>query len=94
MSTMGVCEEEGDVLSTGASEAEAAAARSAVATLVSEEYPMLRSIEERMEVHIRPAAGWNKARMVEWIVSQVRSPLLLEDAGGRDARGAAGLPQP
>ena len=55
----------------GASEEEAAAVRSAVATLVGEEYPMLRSIEERMEVHIRPEAGWNRARMVEWIVTQV-----------------------
>merc|ERR1719198_1890220 len=34
---------------------------------------MLRSIEERTEVLIRPEAGWNKARMVEWIVSQVVS---------------------
>ena len=32
---------------------------------------MLRIVEERTEFHIRPEAGWNRARMVEWIVSQV-----------------------
>jgi len=55
----------------GASETQAAEARATVSKLVGDEYPMLRSIEERTEVLIRPEAGWNKARMVEWIVSQV-----------------------
>jgi len=55
----------------GADEDEAAAARRAVTALVEEEYPMLRAVEERVEIHIRPEAGWNRARLVEWIVSQV-----------------------
>jgi len=59
------------VMHRGASEAQAASVRAAIAKLVGEEYPMLRSIEERTEVLIRPEAGWNKARMVEWIVGQV-----------------------
>ena len=55
----------------GANKEEAAAAREAVAELLAGEYPMLRSVEDRMEVEVRPEAGWNRARMVEWLVAQV-----------------------
>ena len=37
---------------------------------------MLRSDEERAAIHIRPDPDWNRARMVEWIVSQVKRQTL------------------
>jgi hypothetical protein len=52
-------------------EEEAEVAVRELVTSTLEEYPMLRSVEERTQMHIRPEAGWNRARMVEWIVSQV-----------------------
>jgi trehalose-phosphatase len=45
--------------------------RLAVNTLLEEDYPMLRSDEERTQIHVRPDPGWTRARMVEWIATQV-----------------------
>ena len=56
----------------GAEEHEVDAVRRLVSDTL-EEYPMLRSVEERNEIHVRPEAGWNRARMVEWITSQLVS---------------------
>ena len=54
----------------GAEDHEAEAVRELVSALIAEEYPMLRLEEERTQLHVRPDPGWNRARMVEWIVSQ------------------------
>ena len=61
----------------GADEDEVTTVRKAVAELMGE-FPMLRAVEERIEIDIRPEAGWNRARLVEWIVSQV-----VEDVAGQ-----------
>jgi len=55
----------------GAEEDEAEAARELVAALIGDEYPMLRLEDERTQLNVRPDPGWNRARMVEWIVAQV-----------------------
>lgn len=55
----------------GAEEAEAEAVRELVATLLADEYPMLRLEDERTQLNVRPDPAWNRSRLVEWIVSQV-----------------------
>jgi len=33
--------------------------------------PMLRSVERRMVLEVRPNVDWNRAHAVEWLVSSV-----------------------
>ena len=55
----------------GAEESEAEDVRELVRSLLADEYPMLRFEDERTQLNVRPDPGWNRARMVEWLVSQV-----------------------
>jgi hypothetical protein len=68
----------------GADEAQTAAAREAVSALLAEEFPMLRSVEERMEIEVRPEAAWNRTRALEWLVAQLVDSV-------KDGTGARGL---
>lgn len=58
------------VIHRGASEEEVRIMRGIVAeTLV--DLPMLRSVERRMVLEVRPNVDWNRAHAVEWLVSSV-----------------------
>jgi len=58
------------VIHRGASEEEVRTMRGIVAeTLV--DLPMLRSVERRMVLEVRPNVDWNRAHAVEWLVSSV-----------------------
>ena len=39
---------------------------------IEKDFPMLRFVEERMTFEVRPYAGWNRSKAVEWLVKTVR----------------------
>ena len=55
----------------GASEEAQSLTRDAVLETVEKEFPMLRCVEERTTLQIRPEAGWNRSKAVEWLVKTV-----------------------
>lgn len=59
----------------GASEEMASQAREVVSDTLAE-FPMLRSLDGRLGIEIRPEVGWNRMRMVEWITSTVRDDVM------------------
>mmetsp|Transcript_591 Transcript_591/g.1700 ORF Transcript_591/g.1700 Transcript_591/m.1700 type:complete len:242 (-) Transcript_591:123-848(-) len=59
------------VLLRGASEAEDASTRGLVLETVEKEFPMLRCVEERTSLGIRPKPQWNRAKAVEWLTNTV-----------------------
>jgi hypothetical protein len=56
----------------GASEEAGAFTRETVLETIEKDFPMLRCIEERTTLEIRPYAGWNRSKAVEWLVKTVR----------------------
>ena len=51
--------------------------------------PMLRSVERRMVLEVRPNVDWNRAHAVEWLVSSV-----VEQVWPRLDRAASPKPEP